>query len=246
MQELFGDENFFSKYFENYFDACLNHEDPLSENNNVVKALESITDYILMGSSLKTKPDKIPTEESNDNYYKSNDQKIYERDYKDPDLAPLLDYRNLKNHIKDLKTNGIKGRVNYDRLTGEINKDMIVVKNSIKKPVILTSCSRAVEPVHWDEADYYSFEHMRQLILIDRGSFNSDLGLISEDVRNMIKVANLTDREREILSFMRRGNVSQAEAALEFGCSETNIGKILNNITKKIVDYNFDHAKYIN
>ena len=76
-----------------------------------------------MGSSVKLKPDKnLPqtSEENVDNYYKSNDQKIFERDYKDEELAPLLDYKNLKTHIKYLKTNGVKGRVNYDKLTGEI------------------------------------------------------------------------------------------------------------------------------
>lgn len=201
-----------------------------------------------MGSSVKLKPDKnLPqtSEENVDNYYKSNDQKIFERDYKDEELAPLLDYKNLKTHIKYLKTNGVKGRVNYDKLTGEINKDMIVVKNSIKKPVIFTSCARGAEPVHWCEIDYYDFNHMRQMILIDRNSINGELGIIAEDVKTMIANADLTDLEREVLAFMRHDNVSQTEAAIEFGCSKTNIGKILNNITKKIVNYNFNNMRYV-
>lgn len=106
VNSLLGDDNFFVKYFEQYYDSHLTQNDFLSENNNVSMALEVISNYICMDEKANKKYKKevvsgidINERQVTDNYYKSNSPVLYGKDFADPELSPLVDYDNLKSAI---------------------------------------------------------------------------------------------------------------------------------------------------
>lgn len=249
VNNLLGDNNFFVKYFERYYDPHLTQNDYLSEDNNVSMALEIISNYICMEEKSTKKQNKeiangvtINETPSTDNYYKSNSTVLYGKDFTDPELSPLVDYDHLKSALCKMRGSPNISKKKLDRLIGEVNKDMLLCKSEIKRPICFLSCSHEVEPIHWIECDYYNIKHIKAMLQVPPRGLHTDLGVLTYDLDEMIASANLTENERKIIKYIRTNEVSQEDAAKHFKCNRSNINQIIKNAAKKIVEHNLSHV----
>lgn len=273
IEETLEGTEFFNIYFEKHFPIHPNTNDFLSLDINVPKILENYASYLLNSSDLEEKSSikyKFYYDESEfqralkkdlkydgegnevidfllanqSNYKKAKDQKITKKDLtRNDECGKVL--REYSNYIETLENAGMK-EYQKNRLKGEVQRDMILAKDSLMKihGYNLRYFSESTEPnlEVFDFADPmqlkgYSFDELEPryskvdglLRMKFNGDFQNDFQCILYDLDILVSKTNLTDRERECLNYYRNG------------LTNTKIGDIL-DVDKSVVSRAVDRA----
>lgn len=234
VNEILTGDDLFSVYFSEFYNPKLSADDDLSENNFVAQGLSIIADYLLMGSE-KMKPNEIIKNNEQDNYYKSNATKVMASDFKNKNYGIVLTaYEGLKTAVRKSPETKTK----QDKLIGEINKDMVVAKDCLQRPIKLQGNPGGSGNICWLNCDYTDVTQVKQLLRIKPRGVFSDLGVLTYDMEQVIKQLNLTKSEKKILSAVRNnGENTMQNIGDEAKCSRQFVDKVLNKIAQKIVDY---------
>lgn len=234
VDEILDGDDLFSVYFSEFYNPKLSTDDDLSENNFVAQGLSIIADYLLMGSE-KMRPSEIIKNSEQDNYYKSNATKVVASDFKNKDYGAVLTaYEEFKSAIR--KTPETKQK--QDKLIGEINKDMVIAKDCLQRPIKLQGNASGCENICWLNCDYTDVAQVKQLLRVKPRGVFSDLGVLTYDMEQAIKQLNLTKSEKKILSAVRNnGENTMQDIGNEAECSRQFADKVLSQIAQKIVDY---------
>lgn len=258
VNELLKEPNFFTKFYS---------QTSNSQNNEAIvsRALDIIADYMMNGVSDFITSSEMNKKNRNEvslhgivgddgefyvesykgNLYKSNKQKIYAKDFKDPELAEILGaYQKYKEHLQKMRDKAKvdkDGKLKYrcDKIIGSVNQDMVDVKNAIKQPI----CFKHITPTSpidgWLECDYTNENHIRALLCVGERNLSTDLGILTFDISQMLIKAKLTKTERKVVNYIRQNEgLTQTEIANELGYTQPYINSTLRSIAKKIVKYN--------
>lgn len=253
IEETLEGTEFFNIYFEKHFPIHPNTNDFLSLDINVPKILENYASYLLNSSDLEEKSSikyKFYYDESEfqralkkdlkydgegnevidfllanqSNYKKAKDQKITKKDLtRNDECGKVL--REYSNYIETLENAGMK-EYQKNRLKGEVQRDMILAKDSLMKihGYNLRYFSESTEP-NLEVFDFADVEQLKGYSLkvpeetsdknhakIDgllrmkfNGDFQNDFQCILYDLDVLVSKTDLTDRERECLNFYRNG-----------------------------------------
>lgn len=277
IEETLEGTEFFNIYFEKHFPIHPNTNDFLSLDINVPKILENYASYLLNSSDLEEKSSikyKFYYDESEfqralkkdlkydgegnevidfllanqSNYKKAKDQKITKKDLtRNDECGKVL--REYSNYIETLENAGMK-EYQKNRLKGEVQRDMILAKDSLMKihGYNLRYFSESTEP-NLEVFDFADVEQLKGYSLkvpeeisdknhakIDgllrmkfNGDFQNDFQCILYDLDILVSKTNLTERERECLNYYRNG------------LTNVKIGDII-GIRKQTVKENIDRA----
>ena len=215
--------------------------------NEAAFELDILASYILMASasditgSTKNNSreravefDETQSEKRNDvdvlNYYKPTNTVITAADLTDPELTPVAEYYRFKAAVAHERDEAENSKWKYDRIIGELNRDMIEVKESIKRPVRLKGCVSRYEPLHYTECDYTNPKHIRELLSVSPRSIISELGMLTYDLRRMIATAtDLTLTEKKVIKSM-----NNPESGLISYMSASHFSHTLDSIADKL------------
>lgn len=232
VQELLDGEDVFTRYFAEVYDCNISGEDCLSEDLYAVKALNVISDYLLMGAT-KDKAVNPILFDSSDNYYKSNDIAVTKSDlHHDVYGAILSDYQDFKTAVRLSELTKQK----QDKIVGEITKDMTATKEALQRPITPNASMGTYEPIHWLDMDYGDVEQIKLLLRIKPRSLFTDLGILTYDLDMALKEIDLAPSERRVIDRVRNGdNKTLDETAKDISCSRQYIDRVLGSIAKKLV-----------
>ena len=270
---------FFNKYFSEYYNPLASQNDYLSLDNNVCKVLENYASYLLNSTDIKdednteyrfyydedafrkaVQKEKLYQDQepevidfllaSQGNYKKSKDQKITAKDLRRGDwLGSILrDYNSYLDFLKHRAPEGQKFKV--DRIKGEVQRDMILSKDSLMKihGYTLRYFSESTEP-NLEVIDFANYNHLKGYSLdysnphynrVDgllrfkfNGDFQNDFQCILYDLDNLIDRTEMTERERECLNYYRNGLTNVAIADI-IGVDEKSIRRSIEVAIKKV------------
>lgn len=264
---------FFEEYFTNYYNVNASQNDYLSLENNVCKVLENYASYLLNSKDVddeESQQYKFYYDESTfrravnkdmkyddkgpevidfllanqSNYKKAKDQKITSSDLKRNDyLGEVL--RDYQTYIDTLNNSDLQA-YRRNRLKGEIQRDMILSKDSLLRVhgYNLRYFSESTSP-NLEVFDFADFNQLKGYTVegvdphytkVDgllrmkfNGDFQYDFQCILYDLDILIEKTKLTERERECLNYFRNG------------LTNVKIGDII-NITSQSVGQSIDSA----
>lgn len=265
--------SFFEEYFTNYYNVNASQNDYLSLENNVCKVLENYASYLLNSKDVddeESQQYKFYYDESTfrravnkdmkyddkgpevidfllanqSNYKKAKDQKITSSDLKRNDyLGEVL--RDYQTYIDTLNNSDLQA-YRRNRLKGEIQRDMILSKDSLLRVhgYNLRYFSESTSP-NLEVFDFADFNQLKGYTVegvdphytkVDgllrmkfNGDFQYDFQCILYDLDILIEKTKLTERERECLNYFRNG------------LTNVKIGDII-NITSQSVGQSIDSA----
>lgn len=265
--------SFFEEYFTNYYNVNASQNDYLSLENNVCKVLENYASYLLNSKDIddeESQQYKFYYDESTfrravnkdmkyddkgpevidfllanqSNYKKAKDQKITSSDLKRNDyLGEVL--RDYQTYIDTLNNSDLQA-YRRNRLKGEIQRDMILSKDSLLRVhgYNLRYFSESTSP-NLEVFDFADFNQLKGYTVegvdphytkVDgllrmkfNGDFQYDFQCILYDLDILIEKTKLTERERECLNYFRNG------------LTNVKIGDII-NITSQSVGQSIDSA----
>lgn len=273
IEETLEGTSFFEEYFTNYYNVNASQNDYLSLENNVCKVLENYASYLLNSKDIddeESQQYKFYYDESTfrravnkdmkyddkgpevidfllanqSNYKKAKDQKITSSDLKRNDyLGEVL--RDYQTYIDTLNNSDLQA-YRRNRLKGEIQRDMILSKDSLLRVhgYNLRYFSESTSP-NLEVFDFADFNQLKGYTVegvdphytkVDgllrmkfNGDFQYDFQCILYDLDILIEKTKLTERERECLNYFRNG------------LTNVKIGDII-NITSQSVGQSIDSA----
>lgn len=248
-------ENNVCQVLENYASFLLNSRDLDNKDETVYKfyddedsfrkALNKEVSYNSQGQEVI---DYLLAEQQN--YKKAKEQKITQKDLRQKNFLGdvLRDYKTYLTFLDNKDVNGQKFKV--DKIRGDIKRDMILAKDSLNHVhgYNLRYFSESTLP-NLDVIDLASFKQLRGYSLdysspkhrvVDgllrmkfNGDFQNDFQCILYDLENLIERTKLTDKEKEILIFFRKGlTVTQIAGILDI--SQPTVTGTLDRAIKKI------------
>lgn len=273
IESTLEETSFFEEYFTNYYNVNASQNDYLSLENNVCKVLENYASYLLNSKDIEDEESqqyKFYYDESTfrravnkdmkyddkgpevidfllanqSNYKKAKDQKITSSDLKRNDyLGEVL--RDYQTYIDTLNNSDLQA-YRRNRLKGEIQRDMILSKDSLLRVhgYNLRYFSESTSP-NLEVFDFADFNQLKGYTVegvdphytkVDgllrmkfNGDFQYDFQCILYDLDILIEKTKLTERERECLNYFRNG------------LTNVKIGDII-NITSQSVGQSIDSA----
>jgi predicted XRE-type DNA-binding protein len=175
------------------------------------------------------------------NYYTNTKQTITPEDFKDPELSEVLGgykkYKEYLQKVRDKAKADKDGKLKYrcDKIIGEVNVDMIEAKNTIKKPICSFNSTRTQEKINWLDCDYGNLEQLKALVVLHPRRLDKDLGILTYDMSQMLKKANLTKTERKVINFIRQNDkLTQQEIAEALNYTQPYINLTIKNVAKKV------------
>lgn len=273
IESTLEETSFFEEYFTNYYNVNASQNDYLSLENNVCKVLENYASYLLNSKDIddeESQQYKFYYDESTfrravnkdmkyddkgpevidfllanqSNYKKAKDQKITSSDLKRNDyLGEVL--RDYQTYIDTLNNSDLQA-YRRNRLKGEIQRDMILSKDSLLRVhgYNLRYFSESTSP-NLEVFDFADFNQLKGYTVegvdphytkVDgllrmkfNGDFQYDFQCILYDLDILIEKTKLTERERECLNYFRNG------------LTNVKIGDII-NITSQSVGQSIDSA----
>lgn len=263
VDKLLNSTDFYTKFYSNPNNS--------EKNESIVsKSLEIMADYLMNGEGdfvvskevgenkrenvsldeIVSSDSELYIESFKGNLYKSKQQKLYVKDFKDKELEEVLgNYQKYKEFLQKTRDKAQKdkdGKLKYrcDKIIGSINQDMLDVKNIIKKPINFKNISPTSPSIDWLCCDYTNENQIKMLLYIPEKNVNTDMGILTHDLSQMLLKANLTKTELKVINYIRKNSkLTQSEIANDLGYTQPYINLTLHSVAKKIAEYNKKLAK---
>lgn len=263
VDRLLNSTDFYTKFYSNPNNS--------EKNESIVsKSLEIMADYLMNSEcdfvvskevgenkrenvsldEIVSSDSELYIESFKGNLYKSKQQKLYVKDFKDKELEEVLgNYQKYKEFLQKTRDKAQKdkdGKLKYrcDKIIGSINQDMLDVKNIIKKPINFKNISPTSPSIDWLCCDYTNENQIKMLLYIPEKNVNTDMGILTHDLSQMLLKANLTKTELKVINYIRKNSkLTQSEIANDLGYTQPYINLTLHSVSKKIAEYNKKLAK---
>lgn len=190
--------------------------------------------------------------DSKSNGYFSKDTVLKSSDFKDEEynLGKILEaynsmYQHLRVHARKLR-NGEESPYSVTkikRLMSGLKDDMILSKEKIKRPIIMSNTGDCKTTINWNQFDFTNKEHIKAILYFKPRKLapEDDLAIIIYDVNNIIMdlvyLKKIKKIDLEILE-MIQSQFTLEEIAKELGYSgKTTIHKKFNKIVEEIIKY---------
>lgn len=240
--------------FTNYID---NSEDARADRNAMRKGDSKEIGY--------TQEALLEVKEMKKGYYLPKDQKIFPEDFKNEVYGSILnDYevaiqsmsmnqKAIKEELKEMEF-GTKEYKAKSRLASKIGAkigayktDQLDVKNILGGLITFNKlCSNSSGDEWFRFVDYGNPKDVKVCLVNCHGSLNSEKGIISYDLDNLIKKCNFTDEELEILRHYRAGQL-QTVIAKELELSQqlvySKLDTMCNRISKQHLEDKYDNLR---
>lgn len=194
----------------------------------------------ILRSKLMEEEDKPAfLQRAEENYRFSNEQQIFQSDFKDPDISEYL--LQLEN-VLDVARGKIKeGSVDISRrVLTDIIRDttfaQIEYKNCIKRPISFQSPTPETTVIDYSVIDMFNKEHVLALLNMPQRQITDDdnLSLILYHIELMLKNINIRDEDYKAVEMYRSGH-TQEDIAKKLNTTRQNIGQTLSKLADAIM-----------
>lgn len=272
------DTLFFIEYFDDYYNVEKNKDEPLALDDNVCQLLENYGSYLLNAHDVEREEEtkykfyynerdfqralrkEINYEagatdevidfllDSQDNFKKSKEQKIFQKDLNREDfLGSVL--RDYNRYIEILNESSLP-LFRKNKLKGEIQRDMLLAKDQLLgvHGYKLRYFSESTQP-SLEVIDFSNRKHLEGFSLDDKdknkravkglldlkfnGDFQNDFQCILYDLDILIRKTTLTSNERKILNMVRDGG-KLVDIAEDLNYTKQYIQQTLSSAVKKV------------
>ena len=185
------------------------------------------------------------------NYKKEIKQSITLSDI--ANLTPIREYEEYIEYMKQKivhieETNGDKKDIYMLRKHISLCKqDQLYLKDMLRGTIYFNApLPDSGEPEFLEYTHYSDFNHVKALLKFGHRSLKSDIGHLIFDLENLIERADLTDRDREILTMWSAEDSTEQTIADEMEISQQMVNKLLSKIIRRIIAvYKDDYLNHV-
>lgn len=155
---------------------------------------------------------------------------------------PIKDYWNYREELKRIisEGNADKSTLSLARKHSKlVSEDLSRTKAYCISPINLKISVPDTQVFDWDMIDWYDGEHILALLAMNPRNIMTDLGIVLQDLENLLKLIPLSYQDKLIISKYREGykNVDIAEY---IGKTPKYVARALQRIANKIIERHED------
>lgn len=201
---------------------------------------------------------------SNDdkNYKLATDQKLYKKDISDvleinilqkaierakeesfviavknkiDEILPIIDDEKIETRLKRIRGN-VENYVN--QWVANMKDNQIAIKEAVKRPIAFRNVLKDEGVPHkLDEADFDNVDVVKELLKsLSKEDLLSDIGIMVYDLNQLIDEIEFKDDEKMVIDLYREG-CTQTEIVEEMGVDRYKVTRLMNRISKKVVNH---------